>query len=114
MNGPEDAPPRRRPLALLSGLAAILLWQAVFLLHAQPQSTLGTSYALQASDGVPRRHADFVYFLYYLGLYPVASISSSPRDYSEEGARALIAAGRGAEAEAWLRRVTGSSVERLC
>ena len=31
-----------------------------------------------------------MYFLYYLNLYPVASISERPREYSVEGARRLI------------------------
>jgi hypothetical protein len=83
--------PGRRPLVLLGGLIAIVLWQLVFFRHGYPRTTLESPYRLTASGGVLQWQSEFVYFLYYLNLYPVASISDSPREYSVEGARRLIA-----------------------
>jgi predicted Zn-dependent protease/TolB-like protein len=83
--------PGRRPLVLLGGLIAIVLWQLVFFRHGYPRTTLESPYRLTASGGVLQWQSEFVYFLYYLNLYPVASISDSPREYSVEGAQRLIA-----------------------
>jgi hypothetical protein len=88
-------------LALAATLAALLAWQLTLFKADLPQT-----YMLRASG----LHAQqkFVYFLYYLNLFPVASLESgrdlefffSDRpvvdepdklDYSPEGARALLA-----------------------
>lgn len=82
---------RRRPIVLLGGLIAIVLWQFVFFRYGYPKTTLASPYRLTASGGVLPWQSEFVYFLYYLNLYPVTSISDSPREYSVEGARRLIA-----------------------
>ncbi len=85
-------PPRRgRTLVLLGGLIGIVLWQSVFFRHGDPETTLESPYRLEASGGVLAWQPDFVYFLYYLNLYPVASISTSRFEYSVEGARRAIA-----------------------
>ena len=84
-------PDRRRPLVLVVGLIAIVLWQSVFFRHGDPDTTLASPYRLGASGGRLTWQPEFVYFLYYLNLYPVTSISDSPREYSVEGARRLIA-----------------------
>jgi hypothetical protein len=81
----------RRPLVLVAGLVAIVAWQAVFFSNGHPQKTLESPYLLTASGGILMWQPEFVYFLYYLNLYPVASVSTSPREYSVEGARKLIA-----------------------
>ena len=82
---------RWRSLTLLGGLAAIVLWQSVFYRHGDPETTLASSYRLTASTGVQPWQPEFVYFLYYLNLYPVVSVSNEPLEYSVEGARRLIA-----------------------
>ncbi len=87
----SSAPVHRRTVALLSGLLGILLWQSVFFRHGDPDETLASPYRLTASTGVQPWQQEFVYFLYYLDLYPIASISDAPREYSVEGARRLIA-----------------------
>jgi tetratricopeptide (TPR) repeat protein len=84
-------PRRRRRLVLLVGLVGIVLWQSVFFRHSYPETTLESPYRLEASGGVLSWQPEFVYFLYYLNLYPVATISQSPLEYSVEGARRLIA-----------------------
>ena len=81
----------RRGLVLVVGLAAIVLWQYVFFRHGDPDTTLASPLRLSASNGVAVWQPEFVYFLYYLNLYPVASISTAPREWSVEGARRLIA-----------------------
>ncbi len=81
----------RRGLLLVVGLAAIVVWQHAFFRHGGPDTTLASSLRLEASIGVTEWQPEFVYFLYYLDLYPVASISTSPREWSVEGARRLIA-----------------------
>ena len=88
---PHDAErARRRVLLLLVGLAALLVWQYVFFSHGDPDTSLWTGYRLEASNGVAEWQPEFVYFLYYLNLYPVVSLAQGPRDYSVEGARRLI------------------------
>ncbi len=90
-DAPDPGVPRRRVLVLLCGLAAILFWQSVFFRHGNPDTTLASPYRLTASTGVQPWQTEFVYFLYYLDLYPVASMADGPREYSVEGARRLIA-----------------------
>jgi hypothetical protein len=75
----------------VAGLLAIVAWQQIFLAHADPEKTLATPYQLKASSGVLEWQPEFVYFLYYLDLYPVTSISKRPREYSVDGARRLVA-----------------------
>lgn len=84
---------RRRPrAALLCGLIAIVLWQSIFFRHGDPETTLSSSpYRITASGGIVPWQSDFVYFLYYLNLYPLASIAPGSRENSVEGARRLIA-----------------------
>ena len=77
MTAPANAGgPHRRILVLVGGLAAIFLWQAVFFRHGNPDTTLASPYRLTASTGVQPWQTEFVYFLYYLNLYPVASLST--------------------------------------
>src|SRR5262249_18364190 len=76
-----------RPALLLLGLVAILGWQ---LPHLQWPEKLDASYRARASHGLDFDN-HFVYFLYYLDLYPVASKAEwPPHDFSEEGARQLL------------------------
>lgn len=82
---------RRRAIGLVCGLVAIVLWQSIFFRHGDPETTLQSPYRLEASAGHLARQDDFVYFLYYLNLFPVASISTRAPEYSREGARRLIA-----------------------
>ena len=85
-------PPRwRRAIVLLGGLVALVVWQSIFFRHGYPETTLQSPYRLEASAGHLARQEDFVYFLYYLNLYPIASISPKALEYSIEGARRLIA-----------------------
>lgn len=74
----------RRLWVLLAGLTAILVWQRNFV-----GADLKTGYKFTHSSGV-HRESNFVYFLYYLGLYPVASTEKKLR-YSETGARNILA-----------------------
>lgn len=65
---------RRRVALFLSGLLALLVWQATLFRVAWP----GT-YTVKASSGLTYQDR-FTYFLYYANLFPVASITSG-RDY---------------------------------
>jgi hypothetical protein len=78
---------RRRAAVLVAGLLAILAWQAP---NLQWPDRIDTRYQALASKGLDYEY-QFVYLLYYLGLYPVASRTEwPPREYSEEGARQLL------------------------
>jgi tetratricopeptide (TPR) repeat protein len=85
------APRWRRALVLLGGLVALVVWQSTFFRHGYPDTTLQSEYRLEASAGHLDWQQEFVYFLYYLNLFPVASISRTTPDYSVEGARRMIA-----------------------
>jgi hypothetical protein len=74
------------PLGLILGLLGILLWQGV--LFANPQSS---PYEITASGGVLPWQREFVYFLYYLNLFPIVTETTEPLVMSEEGARQIIA-----------------------
>ena len=89
--GANVLPRRHRAIALLVGLVAIVVWQSTFFRHGYPETTLQSPYRLEASAGHLDWQEDFVYFLYYLNLYPIASISTKSPEYSIEGARRLIA-----------------------
>jgi hypothetical protein len=80
-------PGRRHPVVLLAGLLLILGWQAPYLQYPE---RVAARYQATASHGID--HEDrFVYFLYYLGLYPVALRSLwPPKDYSEAGANRML------------------------
>jgi hypothetical protein len=80
-----SAPSPRRTKVLGAGLVGILLWQG--LLFLRPEES---RYPLKASGGILPWQRDFVYFLYYLNLYPVATEAPPPRELSKEGARRLL------------------------
>ncbi len=82
------SPPGVRKRLLVYGLLGILFWQALMLAQAYP-GKVDASYRVGATTGVMLWHRDFVYFLYYLGLYPVVSEDPHALDYSREGARRL-------------------------
>jgi len=67
-------------------LLARLLWQGV-----QFSSPRGFPYRIAASGGVLPWQRDFVYFLYYLNLYPVATEKARGLKMSTEGAEEFIA-----------------------
>jgi hypothetical protein len=81
---------RGRWWILIAGLLALVLWQSVFYRHAFPSYTLRSTHVLKASGGVLQWQQDFVYFLYYLGLFPVAT-TTEDREFSREGAERLLA-----------------------
>ena len=61
MSMTASAPPRRRrTIVLLGGLIAILLWQSVFFSRGYPETTLASSYRLEASGGVLRWQQEFL------------------------------------------------------
>jgi hypothetical protein len=79
------APPRRLGV-LAAGLLAIVVWQGVlFRFPNQPV------YPLDASGGVLVFQPEFVYFLYYLNLFPLATEAPVPRAFSVRGAQQVIA-----------------------
>ena len=69
----------RRLLVLLAGLVAIVGWQWTFVVQ---RAHLDRSFPLEASSGLNAEHR-FVYFFYYLGLYPVTSVEGH-RDFLGE------------------------------
>jgi hypothetical protein len=77
--------PGRRLGILAAGLLGILAWQGI-LFRFPPEPV----YRLEASGGILPWQPDFVYFLYYLDLYPLATERPEPRVFSEEGARRVI------------------------
>jgi hypothetical protein len=89
--------PWRRGAVLALGLAAIVLWQAQF---AQNPRALDSTFRQSQSQGLFWA-GDFVYFFYYLGLFPVAVAGpgyasvfapgfQTPSEYSVEGARRFL------------------------
>jgi len=77
--------PRPRNVRILVlGVAAILAWQTSLFLGF---TNLDNKYRMQASTG-RQEESRFVYFLYYMNLYPVAS--DTAQDYSQEGARRAL------------------------
>ena len=73
------------------GVIAILAWQQVFLRHRLWEGTLGSStYVLNASGGILGWQQDFLYFLYYLNLYPVATVTEEPLVKSRDAAERLF------------------------
>jgi hypothetical protein len=76
---------------LVAGVLAILEWQHVFLRHRAWEGTLRSStYVLNASGGILGWQQDFLYFLYYLNLFPVATETEEPLERSREGAQRLF------------------------
>lgn len=75
---------------LIAGVLAIVQWQRVFYRHRFPEATLASPYVLQASGGIFGWQQDFVYFLYYLNLFPVATVTEQPLEYSREGAQRIF------------------------
>ncbi len=96
---------RRRWKVLLTGLALIVAWQATFV---AARETLDTRYAGVGASGITGGEVRFLYFLYYLDLFPVTSErwhavlgrSHKPERYSREAAeRALRRWGRSLSTE---------------
>ncbi len=77
---------RARLITLIAGCILIPIWQLGFF---SAGDALSSRYRVQASTGVLTQ-ARFVYFLYYLGLYPVATEKDDVA-YSRSGARDVIA-----------------------
>lgn len=76
---------------LLGGLAIILLWQGIiyaFLSRNSP-TFQPKPYELSASSGMHEQYGEFLYFLYYLNLFPVAT-TEKDRVFSKEGAESLL------------------------
>ena len=87
---PPSAPRTRSGTALVVGLLAIVLWQSTFFRHRYPDISLRSSdYVLKASGGLLGWQQEFVYFLYYLNLFPVA-VTEEPQEFSREGAQRLL------------------------
>ena len=95
----SEAEPRRlrvlRLCALLTGLLAILAWQWGFARHGS-ELRADDGYHFSASSGT-HEASRFVYFYYYLGLYPVAIKDRVPAarrvpqlPYSESGAQLVL------------------------
>jgi len=78
--------PRARVALLVLGCVLIPAWQGGFW---AARDRLSDRYRLQASTGLLAQDK-FVYFLYYLGLFPVAT-EREDLAYSRDGARELIA-----------------------
>ena len=67
-----------------------MLWQSTFFRHRYPDISLRSSdYVLKASGGLLGWQQEFVYFLYYLNLFPVA-VTEEPQEFSREGAQRLL------------------------
>lgn len=81
----QFVPRPRRRVALLMGLVAIAAWQSTFVLA---RGRLDPTYRNRAAGGLTEE-SRFVYFLYHLGLYPVATEIADPED-SAEGAQRIV------------------------
>ena len=79
-----------RWLLLVVGLLSLFVWQRTFYRHRFPEGTLHTRYALRASGGVLGWQPEFVYFLYYLNLFPVATLTDQRLPMSREGAQRIF------------------------
>lgn len=77
--------PRSRAV-LLAGLFAITAWQASF--ASMAPSSFDRSRRVTASVGI-QSEPRFFYFLYHLGLYPVATVTPPKIDSHEEAERLL-------------------------
>jgi hypothetical protein len=70
---------------------ALFEWQQVFMRHRLWQGVLGSpQYVLTASGGLLGWQQDFLYFLFYLNLYPVATITEEPLEMSRAGAERVF------------------------
>ena len=83
---PVQGEGRHRGLPLLLGLVLIPLWQSTFALDPDG---LDWRYRINAATGLHDEDR-FVYFHYYLGLYPVATTAEHVA-FSREGARRIFA-----------------------
>jgi len=77
---------RTRIAVLVLGCVLIPVWQGSFAFHPQG---LDRRYRLRSSAGI-HHEARFVYFYYYLGLFPVVTEREDGLEYSREGARRLF------------------------
>lgn len=77
---------RNRIIFLIVGLIIISIWQYSFFAKSYK---LDKSIILTSSVG-RTQEVSFVYFYYYLGLYPVALENDDYHVYSEEGARKIF------------------------
>jgi hypothetical protein len=80
-----ERPGRRRLAILVVGLTLLVLWQGLFALR--PADIDGT-FRLRGVTGLADE-ARFVYFFYYLGLYPVAT-DEDTLEFSAAGARRIL------------------------
>lgn len=76
---------KNRLALIISGSFLIILWQSTFILYHE---SLSNKYRITASSGM-HDEARFVYFSYYLGLYPVATEIENP-PLSKEGAMQIL------------------------
>lgn len=74
----------RSKIALIIGLVLIVAWQSSFIAS---RNSLSDKYANRAASAISFEKK-FVYFYYYLGLFPVAT-EMEKLDYSREGAEKL-------------------------
>lgn len=74
-----------RILALLAGLLLIVWWQAGIAAH---RTDFDQAYRVTASTGI-NREPQFVFFLYHLGLFPIATNAKIEADTREEAFRQL-------------------------
>ena len=81
---------RLRWAVLVIGLLAIFQWQRTFFSHRYPENTLQTLHSLGASGGVLEWQPEFVYFLYYLNLFPVATVTDQKLEMSRESAQRIF------------------------
>ena len=75
-----------RQKSLLVGLLMILAWQSLFFVFPK---LVDDKYSVAASTGLPVEFADFFYFYYYTGHFPLAT-ESKITNFSEEGAQDII------------------------
>jgi len=78
---------RARALVLLIGCISIPIWQYFFFIN---KSNLDKQYVNKASTGLHGEHR-FVYFYYYLGLYPIATENHKNLTYTKDGAKKELA-----------------------
>ncbi|MFC1805572.1 hypothetical protein ACFL09_01160 [Planctomycetota bacterium] len=85
LQGQLLAGPRARVAVLVVGCVLLVAWQALF---ASMPERLDRRYVLFAATGA-RENGRFVYFHYYLGLFPIAT-TLTDLDYSRAGALMVL------------------------